>query len=975
MSIEYDPPIIDLPIEPDEGGVPTGGTTGQVLAKNSGTDYDTEWVDQSGGGGTPGGSDTQVQFNDGGAFGADANLVFDKTTDSLGVQVAAPLNPLHVAGVTGSTINSVVTASVTTTNETLNTSPTGSIALLAEFPALGGSSANQNASGSGYTASGQTIDYNIYQCIYDASSGAFYRSQFYESVSFQDFLGNSDPFSVTLSFGTASASCDYFWIEKQVNGGGYGESVLIAASSTYEDENFSGSASYSAWGTQYAISYTTPVNPTGGASGFWNTGFSGLTADGATYTIEIKSYTSIGGLKYVDDANAADTGGFTDPNDMSAGAAELSWGSGTADGYIVRVTRDGGSFWSYHDVGGTTTYVYDGESNTPTDPTAEGDWSRGISTFTGVEYAFKCYAKNTAPSGVTVYTPSANTYYGTISSPSVNYMFIHTYTGLPGSGGKVIADYNSGVVSGRDVTGTFIDPGYSSWVAGTTITPNSYAFANGTTRYFKLVGTNGTIFSPTLLVVNATTSGSQYFSGSFSYPSGVTTVKILLSTNGVTYTGSKSFSGGTTTFTYDAVDTSWGGNTTITPTASVPTTARIDRQQTLATDVPHLALVEVTGSGTRLTSLGFGVAASSNASPTFQSNLISYASTGYLGVGTSRLIGYTNVNQSAESFTLGNANALNLSKSSSVHFLVYASNATDPLAYFYSASNSGRGTLYLGTTSLTGSVGDALLCVAPQAGGGAGTVYRRTSGFTGDNIRIDEAGSYKAGWGQAGRMYLNATSVSTTTYLLIGGTGSGSQIRLAAGSVGTVEGDISNSSSNKCLTAFVNSIQQYDSRTLYSQIATATVANTTTETSLVNTTGGVGTIALPANFFVGGKRIKITARGFYSSVSSPTINLRLKLGSTTVCLTGAVTSGAATSKGWKVEGEITCRTNGASGTVFGQGEYQELHSAGISEALLATATTTINTTSVHNVGLTAQWGTASASNTISCTNFTLEVCA
>lgn len=32
-------------------GVPAGGTTGQVLAKSSNTDYDTEWVDQSGGGG------------------------------------------------------------------------------------------------------------------------------------------------------------------------------------------------------------------------------------------------------------------------------------------------------------------------------------------------------------------------------------------------------------------------------------------------------------------------------------------------------------------------------------------------------------------------------------------------------------------------------------------------------------------------------------------------------------------------------------------------------------------------------------------------------------------------------------------------------------------------------------------------------------------------------------------------------------
>lgn len=35
----------------DGVGVPVGGTTGQVLAKNSNADYDTEWVDQTGGGG------------------------------------------------------------------------------------------------------------------------------------------------------------------------------------------------------------------------------------------------------------------------------------------------------------------------------------------------------------------------------------------------------------------------------------------------------------------------------------------------------------------------------------------------------------------------------------------------------------------------------------------------------------------------------------------------------------------------------------------------------------------------------------------------------------------------------------------------------------------------------------------------------------------------------------------------------------
>lgn len=37
------------------------------------------------GGGTPGGSDTQVQFNDGGSFGGDAGLTFNKTTNALSI--------------------------------------------------------------------------------------------------------------------------------------------------------------------------------------------------------------------------------------------------------------------------------------------------------------------------------------------------------------------------------------------------------------------------------------------------------------------------------------------------------------------------------------------------------------------------------------------------------------------------------------------------------------------------------------------------------------------------------------------------------------------------------------------------------------------------------------------------------------------------------------------------------------------------
>lgn len=60
----------------DGQGVPTGGTTGQVLAKLSATDYDTAWQDPSGGGGI---SQTDL---DTAMRTADAVLIWDGVTGS-----------------------------------------------------------------------------------------------------------------------------------------------------------------------------------------------------------------------------------------------------------------------------------------------------------------------------------------------------------------------------------------------------------------------------------------------------------------------------------------------------------------------------------------------------------------------------------------------------------------------------------------------------------------------------------------------------------------------------------------------------------------------------------------------------------------------------------------------------------------------------------------------------------------------------
>ncbi len=66
-------------------------------------------IDTGGGGGTPGGSDTQVQFNDSSAFGGDAGLVYNKTTDKLtGVIIAASS---YIGGTAAKTANYTATTS------------------------------------------------------------------------------------------------------------------------------------------------------------------------------------------------------------------------------------------------------------------------------------------------------------------------------------------------------------------------------------------------------------------------------------------------------------------------------------------------------------------------------------------------------------------------------------------------------------------------------------------------------------------------------------------------------------------------------------------------------------------------------------------------------------------------------------------------------------------------------------------------
>jgi hypothetical protein len=101
---------------------PTGpGTAGQTLITD-GTGNLT-WG-AGGGGGTPAGANTQVQFNNAGSFGASANFTYTTGTSTLGLGTAGKLSIGNTAG----TFSTTIQAGASTANWTLTLPPTAGAA-------------------------------------------------------------------------------------------------------------------------------------------------------------------------------------------------------------------------------------------------------------------------------------------------------------------------------------------------------------------------------------------------------------------------------------------------------------------------------------------------------------------------------------------------------------------------------------------------------------------------------------------------------------------------------------------------------------------------------------------------------------------------------------------------------------------------------------------------------------------------------
>lgn len=158
---------------------------------------------------------------------------------------------------------------------------------------------------------------------------------------------------------------------------------------------------------------------------------------------------------------------------------------------------------------------------------------------------------------------------------------------------------------------------------------------------------------------------------------------------------------------------------------------------------------------------------------------------------------------------------------------------------------------------------------------------------------------------------------------------------------------------------------------LFAQTAdSATVTNTTTETSIVGT--GVGSLTVPANGFVVGDSYHAKIGGVISAQNGDDITINIKSGSTVLATTGALDLEATTSMAWELELDFTIRAIGASGEIVTNGNFAYNRNTGTLEGYVFQDTVSFDTTVDNTLDITVTWAQAKTQDQINSHNFVLH---
>lgn len=165
------------------------------------------------------------------------------------------------------------------------------------------------------------------------------------------------------------------------------------------------------------------------------------------------------------------------------------------------------------------------------------------------------------------------------------------------------------------------------------------------------------------------------------------------------------------------------------------------------------------------------------------------------------------------------------------------------------------------------------------------------------------------------------------------------------------------------------------------------VANTVTETILFPN------VTIPANYMQDGRMVRIRASGQHSTLGSGTVSLVFQLrwggvAGTVICKTGTITQLVSlTAAYWDLDIILNVRSNGATGTVMGNGIARvfgatapTIGSATGAPAIapmtnggqITPAVATLDLTADTALSLTVTHGAASASNTVTGLQYNIE---
>lgn len=138
---------------------------------------------------------------------------------------------------------------------------------------------------------------------------------------------------------------------------------------------------------------------------------------------------------------------------------------------------------------------------------------------------------------------------------------------------------------------------------------------------------------------------------------------------------------------------------------------------------------------------------------------------------------------------------------------------------------------------------------------------------------------------------------------------------------------------------------------------------------------------IPANMLEKGCELILEASGFFSTTATPTLLLGFYLGGVAgvaLAASPAITTGTATAWAWRMRYKGRIRGIGTAGSIVGYGALELCTSLTALTTtpiptVAASRTVAIDTTAAKAVTVGAQWGTNSASNTITCDEILVEL--